>query len=551
MGLTLALSTLSGAAVAQETGERPISAIDWLNRDVLPAPHAAPRAGIGSTTGLNGVARPGADPTFGLDLDGAALQTTGRFAPPGEPPVASTAQRPEVRTSTLDETRAGGVGLLPQAVTGLPLTLWSASEAEILSRRIGGLDVAGLPAMQSLLYSLLLAEADPPRGEGRDPVLLQARVDKLYELGAVDPALALLARAGPDRHEALFARWFDLSLLAGTEDEACTRLIAAPDLSPGYAEHIFCLARTGDWETAALTFGSVSALGLLDPSTEGLLLRFLDVGMDEDAVALPPPSQITPLAFRLQEAIGEPLPAAALPRAFAMTDLRNVSGWKAEIEAAERLARTGAMPENRLLGVYSDRKPAASGGIWDRVAAIQRFDAAIQSRRDADRALAALPEAWTAMRRAELEVPFSRLYGPALARITPASGPARALAFRIALLSDDYEAAAGQLKPATPTERFLLGLTRGEPAPDDVIGPRAAAIARGFDLSRPLPRGIRAHLDAGRLGEAIVEAMALYTRAASGEWKDISDALATFRHVGLEDTARRAALQMMILDRAG
>ena len=48
------------------------------------------------------------------------------------------------------------------------------------------------------------------------------------------------------------------------------------------------------------------------------------------------PGAPDPLTFRLFETIGERLPTAALPRAFAHADLRDVAGWKAQIEAAER-----------------------------------------------------------------------------------------------------------------------------------------------------------------------------------------------------------------------
>ena len=57
---------------------------------------------------------------------------------------------------------------------------------------------------------------------------------------------------------------------------------------------------------------------------------------------------MTPLLFRLHEAIGEPLPTGNLPRSYAVADLRDLAGWKPQLEAAERLAVTGALPANRL-----------------------------------------------------------------------------------------------------------------------------------------------------------------------------------------------------------
>ena len=86
-----------------------------------------------------------------------------------------------------------------------------------------------------------------------------------------------------------------------------------------------------------------------------------------------------------------------------MADLRGNSGWKAEIEAAERLARTGAVPASRLLGLYTDRRPAASGGVWDRVAAVQALDLALNEGATQD-LVQALPRAWRAAQDQRLEV---------------------------------------------------------------------------------------------------------------------------------------------------
>ena len=54
--------------------------------------------------------------------------------------------------------------------------------------------------------------------------------------------------------------------------------------------------------------------------------------------------------------------------AFAQADMRDNTGWKAQLEAAERLARNGVLDPNQLLGLYTEEKAAASGGVWDRVA---------------------------------------------------------------------------------------------------------------------------------------------------------------------------------------
>ncbi len=465
-----------------------------------------------------------------------------------EPPVSDPTRQTTIDVSPLDAL-AVPVGLVPGKVTGLAPDLWLDSDADVLAGLIGGVAVADYPAMQRLLYSLLLTESLPPPGREAGETLLLARVDRLLELGATDPAQALIELAGATRTPARFARWFDATLLNGDEDKACAELASAPHLAPDYAARIFCDARRGDWQTAALTLETVHALGLLPGADLDLLDRYLSPDIFEGAPPLPVPDGPDPLTFRLFEAIGERLPTASLPRGFATVDLRDIAGWKAQLEAAERLTRIGALGPNRFLGLYSARRPAASGGIWDRVAALQRFETALETNNP--EALAkTLPLVWREMRNARLEVPFALLFAGRLSarpEAQPAPDPATAkLIWHIALLSHDY-ATPAQNPPDDQRSKFIAALALGEPgkipAPDAI----ARAITDGFSADPPQP--VQRLLDAGRLGEALLRAMMLMHSGARGNPGDLAGALATLRAVGMQDTARRAGLQLMLLER--
>lgn len=464
---------------------------------------------------------------------------------PSEPPVSGGVSTPDVSVTPLGEATRDSVGLLPAAVTGLPAGMWQASEAARILALMKAQKLADLPAMQSLFYTLLLAEAEPPTGQAPDGDFLAARLDLLMGLGAVEPAQALVQRAGPGS-KPLFARWFDATLLTGDEDTACAELGKSPGLAPSWAARIFCTARMGDWRAAALTLNTAQALGVLSQQEEALLRHFLDPEEFEDEPLPLPPVRPSPLVFRLWEALGEPLPTAPLPRAFAVADLRSNVGWKARIEAAERLAQTAALPENRLLGIYSERLPAASGGIWDRVEAVQRFDTAVRST-DPGAVARALPSAWRAMQAARLEVPFARAYAQSLAHL-PLPKEAAALAYDIALLSPEYEKIAQANGAKHPDRAFLSSVAMGAPRPADAARPLERAIVSGFQ-TKTLPLDLTAALEAGRVGEVILEAMLLYESAMRGETKDLVTALAAFRRLGLEDTARQAALQALLLQR--
>lgn len=493
---------MAGSALANE----PLAAIDWLNQ-----PQA--RSGLPGTVLL-------------------------------EPPVSGTATVPPVSVTPLEALKPP-IGLVPAAATGLPPDMWRGSSADDIAQLIESVPVRGSAAMQALLFTLLLSESRPP-AESKDRILL-ARLDRLLALGAADPSQALAEHAGPTASKERFARWFNATLLTGSEDGSCKALAAAPHLADSYDARIFCAARRGDWPTAALMLETAHALELLPKERMDLLDRFLNPDLFEMAPPLSHPAQPDPLAFRLFETIGEPMPTAPLPPAFAAADLRDIAGWKAQLEAAERLARGGALNPNQYLGLFSDRKPAASGGIWDRVAAVQKLEHDLISGDDAALA-ASLPRAWEAMQQAGTETVFADLFAEPLSR-AELSGAEEALAWRIRLLSPLYELAAVDTPAAGAREQFLAALARGRPGDAPAPSPLAEAIALGFAAEPPVPDRIRQLLNNGQLGEAILRSMVLFAQGADGNLGDLTAALAAFRAVGLEDTARRASLQLMLLER--
>jgi hypothetical protein len=512
---TLAIWAIGAGPLWAET---PLSAIDWLSQSVEVPVVAA---------GSNASPRP--------------------IAPADEPPVANDALPEDVTVSVLSATNPDGVGLLSPLVTGLPQNLWGMG----LTQEIAGLitiDRAdALPALRQLLVTVLLAEAAPPVDSDGKGQLLLSRVDKLLALGALDQAEALL-QASSGTQPQLFRRAFDVGLLTGTEDQQCKVLLRTPALSPTFMARIFCIARSGDWNAAALSLRTGVTLGDVPADDEALLSRFLDPDLFEGDPAPPRPERITPLSWRLFEAIGEPLPTANLPLAFAHADLSAQSGLKAQIEAAERLASAGAIAPNQLLGLYTKDDPAASGGVWDRVTAFQKFDAALAAR-DPVRVATTLPLVWVAMESQQLEVPFAALYAERLAAMNLADG-AGALAYKVALLSPFYERLGAARQTTDKREVFLRGLAAGSVeglvAPDGM----GRAIAPAFVAPEPSPEAL-ALLDQGRMGEALLMAIDQVTQGLTGEMRGVTDGLALLRRVGLEDVARRTALELMILERRG
>lgn len=504
------------AMAAPLAAQDPLSAIDWLDQ------------------------QPQENTDFGLVPDAAALAPQKQ-----EPPVTRDASRPEVSVRPLDAPSVDAVGLLPPHVTGFPQTLWQASDTAQLADLLIAQNVDGQPAMQSLLFALLLAEALPP--EPADGGFLLARIDRLIAMGAIAQAAELLALTDAKSDPALFARVLDLSLLAGPGVAACEVLAGQPNLAPGTDYRVYCLAQTGNWDLALTTLTTAEALGDIPATKVNLLLGFLDPELAGE-LAVPPPSlRMSPLEYRLYEALGEPVPTHTLPRAFANADLPGDSGWKAQIEAAERLVRAGAISEQRLFAFYVANQPSASGGVWDRAAAVQRFERALDGG-DPEEIDNALRQVWTVMAEVGLSTAFAKAYGARLAEVDLA-GTGASLQMQAALLSPEYERLSRRLEPRGLSQEFAVALAQGTPEAATAPDPHARAIAEGF--VNPPPPHLQALLNGGRLGEVILRAMSLAYQGHLGDDAALSEALATFRAVGLEDTARRAALQSLLLTAEG
>lgn len=293
------------------------------------------------------------------------------------------------------------------------------------------------------------------------------------------------------------------------------------------------------------------ALGQLSELESELLLRFLDPEYAETASPLRAPVRPTPLEFRLFEAIGEALPTAPLPLPFAIVELTGDSGWRAQLQAAERLARVGAIDGNQLLGAYTQQMRAASGGIWDRVEALQRFETALTTG-DPTAVSSSLEAVWPHMRSAGLLVPFSTLFAARLQGL-PMSNRAETIAGYAALLSDNYEVAAtGLVDSEAPDLAFLAKIAQGQApglAPRDL--PHGSALEVAWSTPVVAPPDVASLPSQDRLGEGLMQAITRFAVGAEGNTQALTDSLKTLRAFGLEDTARRAALQLAILDMEG
>ena len=515
-GRALAGTFMACLAAAPLAADEPLSAIDWL-QDTLLVPDA---------NGLSPVTPPTGDAWFDSVIT----------------------MRP------LDQVHPDAVGLFPPARVGLSRDFWAASTAEELAPLVAALPADTLPALRVLAYRLLLAEFDAPRNsppEAQGSPLLAARIEKLYEFGALDQALALLDTLD-SRDPGLKLRWLEIALLLGDEAPVCARVLQADPPFPFEPARIYCLARSGDWPAAEDAFDLAEAAGTLPPPYDDLIARFLEIDGHIDGEPVAPvaglPTRLSPLAWRVLEAIGESVATHGLPVAFAHADLRGTVGWRAQIEAAERLVRSGALAPNRLLGLYTDRAAAASGGIWDRVRAVQRLEAALEQG-EPERIGTALIDAWDQMEAAELEPALVALFAERLRDIR-LDGDAAEVARAIGYLSDGYESVALDEVGDDPRGQFLAAIARGlPPAAEEADDPVEAAVAEAFGEAPELPASALERLAEGQRG---AEVLRVLDRIGNGsDPRMLAEGLALLRHLGFEDIARRTALQALLLERRG
>lgn len=518
----LVIAAICAAQPTTGAARPPLSASDWLSGTVQEAPNQSSW-------------RPGDPrPKDSVKPQKKDLARTGSVEPVG--------------VTRLGSNNPDSLGTVSARTAGLPADLWGASDGALLARQVLAQDPQ-LPALRRLLRRVLAARLDPPSVINKEDegVLFLARVDKLLDMGATGAAQELLQTAGPSDPDR-FRRLFDIALLSANEAQACEIMDLTPGIAPSFSARIFCLALRGDWAAASLVQYGAETLGQIDSDTARLLSHFLDDGYADSDEILPPPATVTPLLYRLHEAVGQPLPPSNLPLAFSLFDLDDNGGWKAQLEAAERLARAGAVPASQLRDIYLLQGPAASGGVWDRVAAVQALEDALANR-DKDALEASLPAAFDAMHQAGLIYALADMVGAQSAALAPA-GRAGSLAMWLALAANQPQTIEQLPTQATAFDRWLVAFASGEavsltpPAGGDEA--LATTIASAFSSQAPLSDAASGLIAENRRGEALFAALDAVNAGVNGDSNRAAQGLRTLIALDQTEIARQAAVELML-----
>ncbi|QPH53940.1 hypothetical protein [Pontivivens ytuae] len=459
-----------------------------------------------------------------------------------EEPVPVRPSR-SVETQPLPTLEPDALGLLPSRATGFPTDLWGLSTAPRIVQRIEAVRATGVPSARTLYHRILLAQARPPRGSPGQ--VLTARVEGLVKTGALEAAEAMLSRAPrPDATTARLA--LELGALTNRGDEACALIEQFPEFAPDLSWRVWCSARDGRWVDAALTLETGLVLGAIDPVRADHLSWFLDPEFFDLSEELPLPEPMTALDFTLREAIGLPRPPGDLPLAWLYADVEGQRTHRARIAAAEALVRRGDLPPPVLFAAYRQERPAASGGIWGRAGAVRDLDAALM---EDDGILAAVRAADEALAPLGLRTALAHEYGAALAEI-PAEAPDPTVAAWL-LLDERPDAARAWLPPVPgPTARVALALMDPTAEPLALPVPRTDQESRALAIHDALlgPATTLPAVAQGRLGEALLIALATLDAGTEIEAQDLGEALSTLRAAGQLNIARRIALETLFQD---
>ena len=357
-----------------------------------------------------------------------------------------------------------------------------------------------------------------------DETVLNTRVQALIERGAVQAAYSLLGQAQIQSQEG-FALFAETALLTGNVERMCRQLNLSRHLSDNEALKVYCQARFGSWNTAELNFFTLDTLGAFPPTLSSLLAVDLDPEL-ADSLGLPnvEPNQLTALEFQLRAGAGQPVPTQGLPLKFVPSDLSPSSGWKTQIEAAERLGAVGSLPAAQLLERYKSGQPSASGGVWDRVNAVQNLDLTLADPiiDPSDELLAF----WTLMRARSLAAPLAHAWSPMLMKFD-ASGDGDDILFQMQVLSRsnafDFEPTMARLRRINP----------------HILSENFDRLMAEFNQEIPASLPFRS--------ANMLRATGLITDGLEGNELALIEAVALFRAMGLTPLAQQLALEFMIL----
>tara|TARA_A100001011_G_scaffold263851_1_gene272476 strand:+ start:95 stop:1732 length:1638 start_codon:yes stop_codon:yes gene_type:complete len=284
----------------------------------------------------------------------------------------------EIQVNQLPGVSKNSIGIFGGIRLGLPVDIWSGEYETSIAYEIEAIPPSKLFRLNRFLKRVLLVEADPPiidlKEKYSGKLFLKARISKLISMGALDDAEELLKSANPTRDTILLDLWAEVSFLTERLDDFCNTILKVhkSDMFPAY--RVICLARSGDWNAAALTLATYSSMEKIDTDLEILLINYLDHEAELEIKNKELCLKDIPVLVYLCNFSGIKAYKNTLPIEFLYNNLSRSSSLRARIIASEELVRSGALDPNILFANYKIKQASTSGGVWARVRLVQELD---------------------------------------------------------------------------------------------------------------------------------------------------------------------------------
>jgi len=381
-------------------------------------------------------------------------------APPSDP--AGTGGGVTVRL--LDRVTVDQVGTRIRGLVDLPADLWADTPGDVVERLVALLPASPAShALRDLQLALLVSPARAPTGTSGSGALLEARLDRMLAMGALD-AIGEVGQGIPSASvSAGIARVLtDRAFALGLVEEGCRHAAGRAGSSDDIywiKAGIVCDAQAGAATGIELAVTLLAELGSPDPLLADLA-QATATGTQAGATEL---RNAQPVHLAMAVLSGTPLAPdvstiGSLPVLVGLARGVGDAPFDARLRAAERAERAGAIEPGDLTGVYAEVS-VPLGGLSD-AAPVAKADPGPHARallwRVAEQAASAAEKAGaveTALEIAEDDAGYrqtARLFAPLVAGMRPAPDVADFVPTAIRVL-----VAAGAVDQARPWALWL------------------------------------------------------------------------------------------------
>ena len=288
----------------------------------------------------------------------------------------------EIEKMVLPNISKNSIGIYPSIKIGINSDIWKNNNEIEISTILKKIRISDLYYLNRLLKRILLIESDPPiiavDEKFSGTIFLRQRILKLIQMGALDDAEALILDSEPTFDPNLTDLWSEISFLTYRFERFCKAILNGYHNSLEPAHKIICLARSGDWNAAALSLATFSSINEIDSDHEKLLINYLDHEAELEIINKDKCEEDKSVIIYLCNFsnINTQIPSYGVK--FLYNNLGRGKSIRSRIVASEELVKSGALNPNILFSTYKIKQPSTSGGVWARAKLVQELDRIIQ-----------------------------------------------------------------------------------------------------------------------------------------------------------------------------